>query len=239
MKSVLGTSSASTLAAACACAVMVAAGPAQAGRPFATEDAGVLAQKECEWESFAARARARGESSVTGWNTQLGCGVGFKTQVALAFGRSKFESENTNALALGAKTGLIDGGESGTSVALAYGGVAAKGPGEDSYRWNTTAVNLALTRPLSPDWTVHGNLGWTRDRPGKLDSTTWALAAEWAATDAWTIGAEAYGDDRNKPWIGVGARWTLSKAWSLNAAYAVNRDTPRTSAASAGFKFAF
>jgi long-subunit fatty acid transport protein len=48
-----------------------------------------------------------------------------------------------------------------------------------------------------------------------------------------------YGDDRNKPWLGIGARWTLSKAWSVNASYAVNRETPRTSAASVGFKFAF
>jgi long-subunit fatty acid transport protein len=100
-------------------------------------------------------------------------------------------------------------------------------------------VNLVLTRPLSADWTVHGNLGWTRDRPYNLDSTTWAVAAEWAASETWTVGAETYGDDRNKPWLGVGARWTLSKAWSVNASYAVNHETPRTSAASVGFKFVF
>ncbi len=239
MKSVLRACPATAGAALCLTTLFLAVGPAQAGRPFATEDAGVLAQKECEWESVAARARTRGEPRETGWSTQLGCGVGFKTQVALAFGRSTFESEHTNAVAMGAKTSLIDGGTDGISVALAYGGVAAKGPGDGSYRWNTTAVNLVLTRPLSADWTVHGNLGWTRDRPAKLDSTTWAVAAEWAASEQWTVGAETYGDDRNKPWLGVGARWTLSKAWSLNASYAVNWETPRTSAASVGFKFAF
>lgn len=227
------------VAAACVSALMVAAGPAQAGRPFATEDAGVLEKGDCEWESFASRARTRGESSVTAWNTQLGCGVGFKSQVGLAFGRSKFESENTNALNLGAKTGLIDGEENGTSVTLAYGGIAAKGPDEGSYRWSSTAVNLVLSRPLSEAWTVHANLGWTRDRPSKLDSTTWAVAAEWAVSEQWAVGAEAYGDDRNKPWLGTGIRWTVSKAWSVNASYAVNRETPRTSAASVGFKFAF
>ena len=215
------------------------ADPAQAGRPFATEDAGVLAQKECEWESFAARAKARGESSASAWSTQVGCGVGFKTQLALAFARSKFESERANAWALSGKTGLIDGGEDGTSVTLAYGAVSAKGPGDGSYRLNTTAINLALTRPLPADWTVHANVGWSRDRPNKLDSTTWAVAAEWAATEQWSVGAETYGDDRNKPWLGVGARWTLSKTWSLNASYAVNRETPRASAGSVGFKFAF
>ena len=239
MKSEFGRSSASTMAAVCLGALVVAAGPAQAGRPFATEDAGVLAQKECEWESVAARAKTRGESSANAWSTQVGCGVGFKTQLALSFARSKFESEHANAWALGGKTGLIDGGEDGTSVTLAYGAAYAKGPGDGSYRLNTTAVNLVLTRPLPANWTVHANLGWSRDRPNKLDSTTWAIAAEWAATEAWTVGAETYGDDRNKPWLGVGARWTLSKAWSLNASYAVNRETPRTSAASVGFKFTF
>lgn len=215
------------------------AATAHAGRPFATEDAGVLEPKECEWESVAARTKTRGESSASAWSTQVGCGVGFKTQLALGFARSKFESERANAWALGGKTGLIDGGEDGTSVTLAYGAVAAKGPDDGSYRLNTTAVNLVLTRPLSEDWTVHGNLGWSYDRPNKLDSTTWAVAAEWAASEQWTVGVEAYGDDRNEPWFGVGARWTLSKAWSVNASYAVNRETPRTNAASVGFKFAF
>lgn len=223
----------------CLAVLWGSADPAQAGRPFATEDAGVLAQKECEWESFAARAKARGESSASAWSTQVGCGVGFKTQLALAFARSKFESERANAWALSGKTGLIDGGEDGTSVTLAYGAVSAKGPGDGSYRLNNTAINLALTRPLPADWTVHANVGWSRDRPNKLDSTTWAIAAEWAATEQWSVGAETYGDDRNKPWLGVGVRWTLSKAWSLNASYAVNRETPRTSAGSVGFKFAF
>ena len=239
MKSEIGRLSASTMAAVCVSALVVAASPAQAGRPFATEDAGVLAQKECEWESVAARARTRGEPRETGWSTQVGCGVGFKTQVALGFARTTFESEHTNALALGAKTGLVDGGEDGTSITVAYGLVSAKNPGEGSYRLNTSAVNLVLTRPLPADWTVHANLGWSRDRPNKLDSTTWAIAAEWAATEQWAVGAETYGDDRNKPWFGVGVRWTLSKDWSLNASYAVNRETPRTSAASVGFKLAF
>jgi hypothetical protein len=223
----------------CAALLGLDANTAQAGRPFATEDAGVLAQKECEWESFAARSKTRGESSANLWSTQVGCGMGLKTQLALAFARSKFESESANAWALGGKTGLIDGGEEGSSLTLAYGAAASKGPGDGSYRVNTTAVNLVLTRPLPADWTVHANLGWTRDRPSKLDSTTWAIAAEWAASEQWTVGAETYGDDRNKPWLGVGVRWTLSKAWSLNASYAVNRETPRTNAASVGFKFGF
>jgi hypothetical protein len=215
------------------------AAPAHAGRPFVTEDAGVLEKAECEWESVAARARTRGEPRETGWSTQVGCGVGLNTQLALSFARSKFESERTNAWALGGKTGLIDGGEEGTSLTLAYGAVSAKGPGDGSYRWNTAAVNLVVTQPLPADWTLHGNVGWTRDRPSKLNTTTWAVAAEWAASEQWAVGAEVYGDDRDKPWFGVGARWTLSEAWSLNASYAVNRETPRASAASVGFKFVF
>lgn len=104
----------SVLSPVCWAVLWMASLPVQAGRPFATEDAGVLAQKECEWESFAARERTHGAPSETGWNTQVGCGVGFKTQVALAFGRNKSESAHTNALGLSAKTGLIDGGDNGT-----------------------------------------------------------------------------------------------------------------------------
>lgn len=211
----------------------------QAGRPFATEDAGVLEPKECEWESVASRASTRDAPRETAWNTQIGCGVGLRTQLALAFSRSSVESEHTHSIAVGGKTGLINGGDDGTSVALAYGASSDKGPSDGSYRWNTTAVNLAVSQPLPANWTLHANLGWSRDRPSKLNTTTWALAGEWAATEAWALGAEVYGDDRDKPWIAVGARWDLSPAWSVNASYAVNRENPRTSEAAVGFKLAF
>jgi hypothetical protein len=219
--------------------LLLSSSQAQAGRPFATEDAGVLESGQCEWESVAARARTQGESAETGWSTQLGCGLGFKTQLALAFGRSTRESEHTNTLTLGGKTGLIHSGEDATSVTLAYGLNSSKEPGHSAYRWDTSAVNLVVTQPLPADWTVHANLGWSRDRPTKLNTTTWAVAAEWAASEQWALGAEVYGDDRSRPWYGVGARWDFSAAWSVNAAYAVNRETPHTHAVSVGFKFAF
>ena len=49
------------MAAACAAATLAwcAAGPALAGRPLATEDAGVLEAGECELELYASHERLR------------------------------------------------------------------------------------------------------------------------------------------------------------------------------------
>lgn len=222
-----------------AAAALLLPATAQAGRPFTTEDAGLLGAGECEWESVAARTRVQGEPTERALSTQLGCGFGFKTQAALAFGRSSVESERTRAWALGLKTGLLDGGDDGTSLTLAYGADVARGPEQASYHSGSTFVTLVASRPLGGDWTGHANLGWTQDRSSRRDSATWALAAEWALNGQFDIGAEAYGDDRDKPWLGTGVRWTLSKAWSLNASYAVNAESPRAKLASVGFKLAF
>lgn len=54
----------------------LAASPANAGRPFATEDAGVLVAGECELEAYASRETAGDAPKETGWWVQLGCGLG-------------------------------------------------------------------------------------------------------------------------------------------------------------------
>ena len=71
--------------------VLIALLPAAAGagRPLVTEDAGVLAPRECEWESFAARETAAGAASANAWTLQVGCGIGWNSQAALAHGRSR------------------------------------------------------------------------------------------------------------------------------------------------------
>jgi hypothetical protein len=50
---------------------------------------------------------------------------------------------------------------------------------------------------------------------------------------------EVYGDDRAKPWAGIGARWTASDTLSLNASWAMQNETPRVRLWTLGFKVAF
>ena len=102
-----------------------------------------------------------------------------------------------------------------------------------------TYLNAVATRDLAPGWTGHANLGWVRSESASANSTTWNLALERALGNGVDLMGEVYGDDRAKPWIGVGARWAVSDKLSLNAAWATQRETPRVNAWSIGFKLAF
>lgn len=82
-------------------------------------------------------------------------------------------------------------------------------------------------------------LGWARSEETRQSATTWNLAAELSVDSALDLGAEVYGDDRNKPAVGVGARWHLNEQLSLNASYAVQSETPRIKLWTIGFKLAF
>ena len=226
-----------------AAAVLAGAAPAWAGRPFATEDAGVLERGDCEWESLAGRSRSRGSPTERSLSTQLGCGLGWDTQGAVAAGRGRAGDDRSQAWSLGFKTALpsIEGNstEQAAAFALAYGAEVDRQGEQRSYRRSSAFVNLAATRPLGAGWTAHANLGWRRDHAERRDSTTWALALERAAGESFDLGVEAYGDDRGGRWLGAGLRWNLGKAWSLNASYAANAETPAVRLAVVGFKFAF
>ena len=69
-----------------ACVMLMSSAPS-AGRPFTTEDAGVIDARRCELEAFGSHARAQSDSSERGAWAQVGCGIGFDTQFAFGMGR--------------------------------------------------------------------------------------------------------------------------------------------------------
>lgn len=228
--------SCSIVMAAAACLLHPLA--ANAGRPLATEDADVLEPRVCEWESFGARTRTTGAASARAWATQVGCGLGAGTQAALAYSRATEDGVTAQGLSLGGKTGLIARKDGAIGLTLAWGMGAVKAPAH-SWRLETTYLNLVATRELADGVTGHANLGWTHDRASGQHSTTWNLAAEAALGRGVDVMAELYGDDRSKPWLGAGLRWTLSEAFSLNASAARQNDTPRSTLLTLGFKLVF
>src|SRR2546423_8806415 len=70
-----------------------------AGRPFTTEDAGVIAAGACELETFGAHARASADPSDRGGWGQFGCGIGFDTQLAVGAGRFRSGAESRTGAA--------------------------------------------------------------------------------------------------------------------------------------------
>jgi hypothetical protein len=189
-------------------------------------------------EGVIAQSKPSGQPSTRGWTAQGACGVGANTQIALAYNRSRTDDADFSALLFGGKTAILTREGDGLGLTLAWGLVSAKAE-SGSMEHELTYLNAVATRELARGWTGHANLGWVRSESASASSTTWNLALERALGNGVDLMGEVYGDDRAKPWIGVGARWAVSDKLSLNAAWATQRETPRVNAWSIGFKLAF
>lgn len=223
--------------AAAAAALLVVAAPALAGRPFATEDAGVLEAAHCEFEAFAARLTARAAPKETGWWVQPGCGIGYRSQLALGGGRTKSDGAATSAVALAGKTFLRRLKDDRFGITLAYQ-FTGQTTASTSFELDGTDLDAVLSAPLGSA-VVHGNLGWNRSRLDRIDATTWAVAIEMPIAGGVEVGAESYGDDRTPAWIGVGARFALvADRLFVDMSYAVQADGARARLLTVGMKLA-
>lgn len=216
--------------------LLAVCGVADAGRPFATEDAGVLERAACEWENVAARATAPDTPRATGLSTQVGCGIGSDLQFALNASRAKSDGERASGLGLAGKWGLWADGES--SLTLAWGSSWSKlrGAGTD---WDGAAALLAFSQGLGGGWTAHANLGRSYSRADRSSVTTWAGLVERQLSDSFDVGAEFFGEGSQRPGFGVGARWRPAPGWTLDASLARSGSTPRERWFTLGFKLEF
>ncbi len=213
---------------------------AHAGRPLVTEDAGVLDRGDCEWEPVAGRSTAQGSPAETTLSTQIGCGAGMSSQLAVALGQSRSAGQTSLGLSLGAKTQLIDGGESGSSLTLAYGAAWARDAnGGNGFRLELGSVNLVSSTPLAEGWTGHVNLGRAYYREDRVTRTTWALALENDFNETVGWGAEAFGESGSRPWLGVGLRWDATETLNINLSYAQHAGAEQARMVTLGAKLAF
>lgn len=218
--------------------IAAACGVTQAGRPLATEDADVLERGTCEAEGFAARLSTSGLPAANGVTMQFGCGLGWRSQAALAYSRARSDGTTAHAWALSGKTALVEGAAGSPGLTLAWGLDAQRQAGT-SIRHETSFLNLVATRAWAGDWLTHANLGWLRSESASMNTTTWNLAIEKPVGAGVELMAEAYGDDRTRPWLGAGLRWALTESFSLDGSWSVQNTSPRTRLWTLGFKLAF
>jgi hypothetical protein len=211
---------------------------AMAGRPLATEDAGVLGKSECELESFAARNRSADSDTAATLSTQIGCGFGFGSQLQLAIARQSAADERTHTLTLGGKTQLIDRPDDGLALTLAWGIVSLR-PAGGSFKHETTGLNLALSQQLSSSLTGHANLGAVRTQNPKQSSMTWNLALEYAVVAGLDLMAETYGQEREKPWAGVAARYAIRERVFVDASLAQQAGPSKAKLLTVGARLGF
>lgn len=185
---------------------------AWAGRPFTTEDAGVLDKGACEWETT--QSRLKSEATATLIYTQAGCGWAEGVQVNMGIGRAREGAARDDMPILSGKWRLQDGGEAGTSWILAWS-ASGRRPTGASLRLSTIALNLVASRPLAAGWIGHANLGTVRDHEGKRSLGTWALAAERPIAEGFDVGLEVYQEGQGRPWQALGMRWMVAPGWTL------------------------
>lgn len=204
--------------------------------PRVTETADALPARDCEVEAGIARDDARAAPTIKGTDMVFGCGVGWNTQVNAAWVRERVEGASANGYGLLGKTTLVmpEAGRMGWGVAY---GVAAARNGTNSLQWQQAALGLMVTREISSNWLVHANLGTSRDRNARLNSTVWSLGVE--STDPLAMAADVYGDDRSRPWVSAGLGYSLGGGFSASARLARQIEQARARSLTLGAKLVF
>lgn len=209
-----------------------------AGRPFATEDAGVIAAAACEIEAFAASVGARTTPSERGGWGQISCGIGANTQIGAGLGRTKADDHYNTSGALIGKTALrrLSEGSMGLAVAYSFGAIKRA---SEAVRRDASSFSMALSIPRGRTL-VHANLGVARSHIENETTATYALALERLGEQGLDVGVEVFGREREAAWIGTGARYAvLPEKLSIDFSFAQQIDSLRTRLLTVGAKYAF
>jgi len=217
---------------------IMALSPVHANRPLTTDTADTIPVKRCQLEPYVASTRVSGSPTQRATILQLNCGVRDDTQIGMVYSHESAGGARSDLIAAAGKTYLIELKDGQTGVAVNYGLSALK-LGGGSWEHEGTWLTLIASRRLSEALLGHANLGWSRSQTAKQHSTTWGLALEWAVAPKLTLSAEAYGDDRERPWVGVGLWSPITDQFSVNVSVGAQSSNPRIRQVTAGFNFEF
>ena len=166
----------------------------------------MLADKACQIEAWIDRSR----DASTGWVVPA-CNFGGGIEWQVGFARARDAGESRFAEAYAQAKGLLREAtdDSPWSVGLVMG--AARRPLAQSHRgWEHPYALLPITF-TSGAFTWHVQPGWIRDRERRRNATVWGVAGEYAVDPCLSIVAEAFGENAEKPWYRIGARWSVIK----------------------------
>jgi hypothetical protein len=210
----------------------------QAARSSLTDESDVADAGDCESELVFERLRSRGEAAQRERALRLTCGVGGKTELELAHARLRSGAARGEALLFEAKTTLRDRGPDGVGWAVALGVGAERIGG--SWRRSEQGLAVEATRQFGNAWLAEAKLAAVRDVPSRRDSTLWALALEHALHERLELRAELDGDDRTRPFVLLGLRYTLwPDVMQLKLSHGVRGGSARERVTSVGLQVEF
>ena len=205
--------------------------PAAAAPPAIVDDAGALAQGECEAVIGAERSR----TSAVGFRLdaralglEAACGVGHRLQLGLGASRAWAGDARAEALGASAKFRLVGDDEAGTALTL-LAAAASERSRPDGGRGSGWELGLALSQGLGEYWTLHANLlrSHVRAEGESSRSTVWGLGLERTLGEQASAFAEWVGESGGDRVLGAGLRWS-ARDWTLGTALHRSRAEPRT-----------
>ncbi len=187
-------------------AALLAAMPAMAARPFMTDDARLTTAGSCQLESWTRDYSDRSEF----WALPA-CNPGGHFEITAGTGRFRGDGQpGSSDQVLQGKTlfRALQSNDWGWGLAVGRVWHPSAQPGPNNF--GGSYLYLPFSASARDDRLVfHANLGWTRDRQTRLSATTWGTGVEYWVNGRLMLIAETFGDDRHKPWVQSGLRFSV------------------------------
>lgn len=207
-----------------------------ADHPLVSETADALARGSCQVEMSRANQKARAQPMIGSSDVQFSCGAGTQSQFAIGMNSSRGQGQRAENYRAAGKTTLLAPENGSTGFGLRYGLGWATGQGQRTELASSSIMAVA-TREVSNGVLVHANLGFTRDRRQAVNTGLWSLGVE--TTDALSLAADVFGEERSKPSMSVGLGWRASKSLLVSAAYALQTADDKARTLSLGLRLVF
>lgn len=198
-----------------ACLMAGAAFAAHAARPFVTDDARLTTAGSCQLESWM---RAYPNSKEF-WALPA-CNPTGNLELTLGGGRARTEGEPVvNDHVLQVKTLFRQLDANGWGWGLAVGTVrhpaSTPGPNQLGNSYAYLPISVAYNNDQG---VLHANLGWMKDRARGTHNLTWGLGSEYKVLPRLLAITEVFGDNHNRPFWQVGARfWVVPDRVQIDA----------------------
>ena len=166
----------------------------------------MLGDKRCQVEAWSDRSR----ESTQGWFVPA-CNFGANIEWQVGFGRAREEgaSRFSESYAQGKTVFKAIEDDSPWGVGLVLGVI--RRPRQAARRGWDNPYAIVPVSAARGEALVHVNVGWSRDAEASRDVTLWGLAFEAPPVGAVTPLAEAFGENRERPFLRAGVRISLLK----------------------------
>ena len=192
----------------CVLFVAVIQAPAEAARPFVTDDARMTAAGSCQLESWTRFY----DDNTEVWALPA-CNPTGNLELTFGAGQARYQDtplSTSEDYVLQAKTLFRILETNGWGWGAAVGTVRHPeiNPGPNLH--GNTYIYFPFSMSFADDRVVaHLNAGWLHDKSLSRERFTWGIGSEINATPRLMVVAESFGDDRDRPYWQTGVRYAI------------------------------